>query len=126
MSQGVEGMGAVTKGRGDTGMARESWRCPWGEVWGSVRVGVPAQPLVLLQARNEPDVYETSDLPEDDQAEFEAVRPGWWGEQQLGRTPGTPRDPPGPAPWQGTGSTPSPCTQQQHILHSDTSPPRGQ
>lgn len=27
-----------------------------------------------LQARNEPDVYETSDLPEDDQAEFDAVR----------------------------------------------------
>lgn len=27
------------------------------------------------KARNEPDVYETSDLPEDDQAEFEAVRP---------------------------------------------------
>lgn len=27
------------------------------------------------QARNEPDVYETSDLPEDDQAEFDAVRP---------------------------------------------------
>lgn len=26
------------------------------------------------QARNEPDVYETSDLPEDDQAEFDAVR----------------------------------------------------
>ncbi|KAM3934049.1 dynactin subunit 2 isoform 1-T1 [Leptodactylus fuscus] len=26
-------------------------------------------------ARNEPDVYETSDLPEDDQAEFDAVRP---------------------------------------------------
>lgn len=30
--------------------------------------------LLYLQARNEPDVYETSDLPEDDQAEFDAVR----------------------------------------------------
>nr|6F38_a Chain a, Dynactin subunit 2 [Sus scrofa]6F3A_a Chain a, Dynactin subunit 2 [Sus scrofa] len=25
-------------------------------------------------ARNEPDVYETSDLPEDDQAEFDALQ----------------------------------------------------
>lgn len=31
-------------------------------------------PCFSLQARNEPDVYETSDLPEDDQAEFDAVR----------------------------------------------------
>uniref|UniRef100_A0A8U8B824 Uncharacterized protein n=1 Tax=Geospiza parvula TaxID=87175 RepID=A0A8U8B824_GEOPR len=29
-------------------------------------------PALVPQARNEPDVYETSDLPEDDQAEFEA------------------------------------------------------
>uniref|UniRef100_A0A8B9MSS6 Uncharacterized protein n=1 Tax=Accipiter nisus TaxID=211598 RepID=A0A8B9MSS6_9AVES len=28
-------------------------------------------------ARNEPDVYETSDVSEDDQANFEAVRPCW-------------------------------------------------
>ncbi|KAG8129630.1 hypothetical protein E2320_016332 [Naja naja] len=26
------------------------------------------------EARNEPDVYETHDLPEDDQAEFDALR----------------------------------------------------
>uniref|UniRef100_A0A669Q6X3 Dynactin subunit 2 n=1 Tax=Phasianus colchicus TaxID=9054 RepID=A0A669Q6X3_PHACC len=38
---------------------------PWA-VWG----WVPELPVP--QARNEPDVYETSDLPEDDQAEFEA------------------------------------------------------
>ena len=31
--------------------------------------------LLLSAGRNEPDVYETSDLPEDDQAEFDAVRP---------------------------------------------------
>lgn len=37
-----------------------------------VRLGGPC---FYLQARNEPDVYETSDLPEDDQAEFDAVRP---------------------------------------------------
>lgn len=28
----------------------------------------------FLQAFNEPDVYETGDLPEDDQAQFESVR----------------------------------------------------
>lgn len=29
--------------------------------------------LISSQASNEPDVYETSDLPEDDQAQFESV-----------------------------------------------------
>ena len=29
--------------------------------------------VVFPQASNEPDVYETSDLPEDDQAQFESV-----------------------------------------------------
>lgn len=42
-----------------------------GECW-VVRLGGHS---FSLQARNEPDVYETSDLPEDDQAEFDAVRP---------------------------------------------------
>ena len=29
--------------------------------------------LIFQQAFNEPDVYETGDLPEDDQAQFESV-----------------------------------------------------
>lgn len=42
----------------------------------------------MPQARNEPDVYETSDVSEDDQADFEAVRPhrgpmSWGGGEQV-------------------------------------------
>uniref|UniRef100_A0A8B9UI73 Dynactin subunit 2 n=1 Tax=Anas zonorhyncha TaxID=75864 RepID=A0A8B9UI73_9AVES len=39
-----------------------------------MRNGHRKRNLFAPQARNEPDVYETSDLPEDDQAEFEAAQ----------------------------------------------------
>ncbi|XP_015742422.1 dynactin subunit 2 [Coturnix japonica] len=43
-----------------------------GGSWGRWPWRRPGTSSTLPQARNEPDVYETSDLPEDDQAEFEA------------------------------------------------------
>uniref|UniRef100_A0A803Y1I4 Uncharacterized protein n=1 Tax=Meleagris gallopavo TaxID=9103 RepID=A0A803Y1I4_MELGA len=60
------------------------WGIAWGN-WGAVGCVGPwavwgwVPELPVPQARNEPDVYETSDLPEDDQAEFEAVRLGHGG-----------------------------------------------
>ena len=79
-----------------------------GEKWGRGRCGVgghggqvPEPPVP--QARNEPDVYETSDLPEDDQAEFEAVRRPWAAWKGTG---GPPNQPHGRPPNQPHGRPP--------------------
>ena len=64
---------------------------PWA-VWGRV------PELPVPQARNEPDVYETSDLPEDDQAEFEAVRRPWAAWKGRGGPTSSPTSSPTPQP----------------------------